>query len=94
MTPGGQGPPLGGTHLVVLDLAAHHPEGVVPGVVVDVDAAEASGAARRDPLLVGVVVDHDGRPRLADTLLTVGGDRKQEGVRGSSLWGGQETGRG
>lgn len=58
------------TDLVVLDLAAHHPEGVVAGVMVDVNPAEARGAAGWDPLLVGVVVHHDGGSGLADALFT------------------------
>lgn len=50
---------------------AHHSEGVVGSVVVDVDATEALlSRFDRHPLLTGVVVDHDGGPRLADTLLT------------------------
>lgn len=64
---------------MVLDLAAHHPEGIVARVVVDVDPAEARGAAGRDPLLVGVVVHHDGGSRLADTLFTAGENRGREG---------------
>lgn len=57
-------------YLLVLQFDPHHPEGVAGSVVVDVDAAE-SLLARLDgnPLLAGVVVDHDGGPRLADTLL-------------------------
>ena len=59
------------SYLLVLQLDAHHPEGVVRGVVVDVDAAEAL-LARLDgnPFLTGVVVHHDGGPGLADALLT------------------------
>lgn len=56
------------TDLVVLDLAAHHPEGVVTSVMVDVNPAEARGAASWDPLLVAVVVHHDGSSGLADAL--------------------------
>lgn len=63
---------------MVLDLAAHHSEGVVARVVVDVDPAEARGAAGWDPLLVGVVVHHDGGSRLADTLFTAGENRQRE----------------
>lgn len=58
------------TDLMILDLAPHYAEGVVARVVVDVDPAEARGAARWDPLLIGVVVHHDGGSRLADTLFT------------------------
>lgn len=58
-------------YLVVLDLAAHHAEGVVAGVVVDVDPAEARGASGWDPLLIGIIVDHDSGPCLADALFTV-----------------------
>lgn len=66
----------GAADLVVLDLTAHHPEGVVAAVVVDVDPAEASGATGRNPLPVGVVVNHDGGPGLADTLLTAEGTHR------------------
>lgn len=69
---------------MVLDLAAHHSEGVVARVVVDVDPAEARGAAGRDPLLVGVVVHHDGGSRLTDTLFTAGENTQREG-RSSGL---------
>lgn len=65
---------------MILDLASHHAEGVVARVVVDVDPAEPSGAAGRDPLLIGVVVHHDSGSRLADTLFTGGtGDTQREG---------------
>ena len=48
------------TYLLVLQLDAHHSEGVVGSVVVDVDAAESllSGLDGH-PLLTGVIVDHD-----------------------------------
>ena len=47
-------------YLLVLQLDAHHSEGVVGSVVVDVDAAESllSGLDGH-PLLTGVIVDHD-----------------------------------
>jgi len=56
--------------LLVLQFDAHHSEGVVGSVVIDVDAAEAL-LPRLDghPLLTGVIVDHHRGPRLADTLL-------------------------
>lgn len=58
-------------YLLVLQFDAHHSEGVVGSVVVDVDAAEAL-LPRLDghPLLTGIVVDHHRGPRLADTLFT------------------------
>ena len=67
------------TYLLVLQLDAHHSEGVVGSVVVDVDAAESllSGLDGH-PLLTGVIVDHDWGPRLADTLLAGG---RNEGRR-------------
>lgn len=74
-------------YLVVLDLAAHHAEGVVARVVVDVDPAEARGASSWDPLPVGIIVDHDGSPGLADALFTV---ETQQEVRRSE---GQDEGR-
>ena len=63
---------------MILDLAPHHAEGVVARVVVDVDSAEACGTARWDPLLIGIVVHHDGGSRLADTLFTAGTRRQEE----------------
>lgn len=65
------------TDLVVLDLAAHHPEGVVASVMVDVNPAKARGAASWDPLLVGVVIHHDGSSGLADALFA-GKDTKHK----------------
>lgn len=57
--------------LVLLDFAADHTEGVVAGVVVDVDAAEdLRPGARRNPFLVGVIVDHHRGSSLADARLT------------------------
>lgn len=56
---------------MVLDLAPHHAEGVVASVMVDVNSAEACGASSWDPLLVGIIVDHDSSPSLADALFTV-----------------------
>lgn len=57
-------------HLVVLQLAAHHPEGVVLLVVVDLHLAQARGAARGHPLLLVVVINHHGGPRPDYALLT------------------------
>lgn len=71
------------TDLMILDLAPHDAEGVVARVVVDVDSAESRGAARGDPLLVGVVVHHDGGSRLADALFAAGTRREREGERES-----------
>lgn len=56
---------------MVLDLAPHHAEGVVASMMVDVNSAEACGASSWDPLLVGIIVDHDSSPSLADALFTV-----------------------
>jgi len=66
-------------YLLVLQLDAHHSEGVVGSVVVDVDAAESllSGLDGH-PLLAGVIVDHDRGPGLADALLA--GERERKGV--------------
>lgn len=60
--------------LVSLHFAAHHSERVGHGIVIDLDTAEGrSVRSRRHPSLVGVIVQHDCRPHLADTGLTVGG---------------------
>ena len=48
---------------MILQLSPDDSEGVVDEVVVDVDLGEAVRGPGRDPLLVGVVVDHDRRPR-------------------------------
>lgn len=57
--------------LVRLHLAAHYPEGVVGGVVVDLDSAEGLGSSTgRQPLLIAIIVDHHSGPSLADTGLT------------------------
>ena len=47
-------------HLLVLQFDAHHSEGVVGSVVVNVDAAKAL-LPRLDghPLLTAIVIDHD-----------------------------------
>lgn len=57
-------------HLMVLDLPADHPEGVVDGMLVDLHLGDALRAATRHPLLVAVVVDHHRRPRRDDGHLT------------------------
>lgn len=60
-----------GCYLLVLQFDAHHSERVVGSVVVDVDAAKSLlSRLDGDPLLTGVIIDHDGGPRLADALLT------------------------
>lgn len=57
--------------LVCLHLASHYPEGIVGGVVIDLDSAEGLGSsACRKPLLVTVVIDHHSGPSLANTRLT------------------------
>lgn len=72
-------------YLLVLQFDAHHSEGVVGSVVVDVDAAEALLAGLDGhPLLTGVVVDHHRGPRLADTLLTERGRRGGKSVQNQS----------
>lgn len=68
---------------MILDLAAHYAEGVVARMVVDVDSAEARGSACWDPLLVGIVVHHDGGSRLADTLFTAGRRRENHDTSGT-----------
>ena len=57
-------------YLVIVDLPADNPEGGVGCVVVDLHLGEARRAARWQPLLGGVVIQHDRRPRLTDALLT------------------------
>ena len=57
------------SHLVVLELPADDPEGGVDEVVIDVDLGEPVAGAGGHPLLVEVVVDHDGRARRRDALL-------------------------
>lgn len=57
--------------LVCLHLASHYPEGIVGGVVIDLDSAEGLGSsARRQPLLIAIIVDHHSGPSLANTGLT------------------------
>lgn len=57
--------------LVRLHLASHYPEGIVGGVVIDLDSAESLGSsARRQPLLIAIVIDHHSGPSLANTRLT------------------------
>lgn len=52
--------------------------------MVDVDAAKPLLARLDgDPLLAGVVIDHDGGPGLADTLLTENDEGTQRGTKGS-----------
>lgn len=60
---------------MVVQLPAHHTEGVVLGVVVNVDLGEARAGARRDPPLRVVVVDHHGGAGAAYRLLAVNNDR-------------------
>lgn len=54
---------------MVLQLPADDPEGGVDEVVIDVDLGEPVAGAGGHPLLVEVVVDHDGRARGRDALL-------------------------
>lgn len=57
--------------LVCLHLASHYPEGIVGGVVIDLDSAEGLGSSTsREPLLSAVIVDHHSGPSLANTGLT------------------------
>ncbi len=57
--------------LVCLHLASHYPEGIVGGVVIDLDSAEGLGSsACRQPLLTAIVIDHHSGPSLANTRLT------------------------
>lgn len=57
--------------LISLHLASYYPEGIVGGVVIDLDSAEGLGSiARRQPLLVAIVIDHHSGPSLANTRLT------------------------
>lgn len=65
--------------LVRLHLASHYPEGVVGGVMIDLDSAEGLGSsARRQPLLIAIVIDHHSGPSLANTRLTVRQEVKTE----------------
>ena len=58
--------------LVSLQFAAHHSESVGHWVVIDLDTAEGwTVRPCRHPTLVGVIIQHDGRPHLAYTGLTV-----------------------
>lgn len=81
-------PPPTHTHtrtylLVRLHLATHYPEGIVGGVVIDLDSAEGlRSSACRQPLLVAIVVDHHSGPSLANTRLTA---RQAAGNR-PSVW--------
>lgn len=61
---------VGLSYLVVLNFTTHHPEGVVAGMVIDVDSAETCGTTSRDPFLVGVIIHHDSSPCLTYALLT------------------------
>ena len=47
---------------MILQLSSDDSEGVVDEVVVDVHLGESVRSPGRDPLLVGVVVDHHRRP--------------------------------
>lgn len=68
--------------LVRLHLASHYPEGIVGGVVVDLDPTEGlrSGAGWH-PLLAAIVVDHHRGPSLANTRLAArhGGGTRRSG---------------
>jgi len=50
-------------YLMILQFSPDDSERVVDEMVVDVNLGQAVGGARRDPLLVGVVVNHDRRAR-------------------------------
>ena len=54
---------------MVLELPSDDPEGGVDEVVVDVDLGESVRRPQRAPLLLLVVVDHDGGARRGDALL-------------------------
>ena len=54
---------------MVLELPSDDPEGGVDEVVVDVDLGESVRRPRRAPLLLLVVVDHDGGARGGYALL-------------------------
>ena len=57
------------SYLVVLELPPDDSEGGVDEMVVDVDLGESVRRPRRAPLLLLVVVDHDGGARGGDALL-------------------------
>ena len=71
-------------YLMVLQLAADDAERIVDRVVVDVDLRQPLGGATGHPLLVAVVVHHDGRPRRHDRVLTATHQLTQEA--GSHLY--------
>lgn len=57
--------------LVCLHLASYYSEGIVGGVVIDLDSAEALRSSTCwQPLLIAIIVDHHSGPSLADTRLT------------------------
>lgn len=58
-------------HLVVLQLAADDAKCVVLLMMVDLDFAEARGAARRHPFLLVVIVDHDGSAGADNTEFAI-----------------------
>lgn len=57
------------SYLVVLELPPDDSEGGVDEMVVDVDLGESVRRPRRTPLLLLVVVNHDGGARGGDALL-------------------------
>lgn len=71
---------VGFRYLLVLQFDTDHSEGVAGSVVVDVDATESLlSGFDGNPLLTGVIVDHDGGSSLADALLAGGKTQKDEG---------------
>lgn len=65
--------------LVRLHLASHYPEGIVGGVVIDLDSAEGLGSSTcRQPLLIAIIIDHHSGPSLANTGLTGKQTARQE----------------
>lgn len=76
-------PPDDGTvddHLLVrVHFSAHDPEGVVGGVMVDLDAAEGLGTrAGRKPSLVAVIIKHHSGPAGTDDHLAAGREIREK----------------
>ena len=57
------------SYLMVLEFSSNNSEGIVYEMVIDMNFGQPVRSARRHPLLVQVVVDHDGSPRRGDALL-------------------------
>lgn len=65
-------------YLMVLNLPAHHSEGVVACVVIYVNAAEPGWATSWHPLLIGIIINHHSSSCLTDTLFAVIKKKKKQ----------------